>query len=79
LQEVIRGAVHASAQALANASPNSRVGKIAAYRDANALAVTAAEAAAMAEESAVAALEAAANKPVTDEVRNAVDALLIGK
>ena len=33
----------------------------------------------MAEESAVAALEAAANKPVTDEVRNAVDALLIGK
>ena len=36
-------AAHASAKALANASPNSRVGKIAAYRDANAASVTAAE------------------------------------
>ena len=32
-------AAHASATALANASPNSRVGKIAAYRDANAASV----------------------------------------
>jgi len=33
----------------------------------------------MAEESAMAALEAAANKPVTDKVRDAVEALLVGK
>ncbi len=38
-------AAHASATALANASPNSRVGKIAAYRDANAASLTAADAA----------------------------------
>ncbi len=39
-------AAHASATAFANASPNSRVGRIAAYRDANAASVTAADAAA---------------------------------
>jgi hypothetical protein len=36
---------HASAQALAHASPNSRVGKIAAYQAANAVAVVAEDAA----------------------------------
>ena len=40
---------------------------------------TTADAAEMAEADAVAALEDAANKPVTDEVRIAVDALLEGK
>ena len=38
-------AAHASANALAKAKPNSRVGKIAAYRDANAASVVAAAAA----------------------------------
>jgi hypothetical protein len=61
-------AAHASAQALAHASPNSRVGKIAAYRDANAAALTAATTATETANTAVEARQAAlAASPVYNQ------------
>ena len=68
-------AAHASAKALANASPNSRVGKIAAYRDANAASVTAAEDAAEAAATAATA-QADADAAAADaaEAQAAADA-----
>ena len=69
-------AYHASANAFKNASPNSRVGKIAAYYEA----LKAAEEDGTVDETEQAALDdlldAAANKPLDDETRAAFNDLL---
>ena len=61
-------AAHASKSAFAHANPNSEVGKIAAYAQANAISPNSA--------ATMAALAAAANKTVTVAVRNALNALI---
>jgi hypothetical protein len=65
-------AAHASTQALANAAPNSAVGRIAAYRDV--LDVKELDEAAI--EDAAKALAAASNKPVTEDTVRALNGLL---